>query len=99
MPGGVLLTKQYVASLVKRNDFYDRLPEFRTLKNVPAPKGGCRGCGGRAKNDDNVYNLFRQILSGLKGPAVERLKRYVNADFVQFIGYNKSTRKTETITL
>ena len=98
MVGGLLITREYVASLTKRDDFYDKLPEFRSLRNVPAPKSGCKGCGS-SKAISNQFNLFRQVLAGFEGPAADRFKKYVNAEFVQFIGYNPRTRRVETITL
>lgn len=98
MPKSMLITREVTASIIKRADFYDRLPEFRTLKGIPQKKAGCRGCGS-SKYRSNVYNLFRQILSGFDQAAAERFKRYVGADIVQFIGYNSKTRRTETITL
>lgn len=94
----LLITREFVSSLTKRGDFYDRLPEFRALKNIPTKQGGCSGCRG-SKHKSNLYNAFRQVLSGLTADAKERFKTYVGQESVQFIGYNPSTRRTETITI
>ena len=94
----LLITREYVSSLTKRSNFYDSMPEFRSLKNLPQKKGGCSGCRG-GKDKTNLYNAFRQVLSGMDASSRERFKKYVGYDRVQFIGYNPSTRRTETITI
>jgi len=95
----VLLTRTNVESLLGRSTFYDKLPEFRRIKDIPEPsKGGCRSCR-KNRVSRNRYNYFVQVLSSLGPDAVDRLKRYLNADSIQFIGYNPSTKRTETIKL
>lgn len=98
MPAGLLITREYVSSLTKRADFYDKMPEFRALKNIPVKKSGCSGCSG-SRMRTNLYNAFRQVLSGMDDAARERLKDYVGYPSVQFIGYNPTTRRTETLTI
>lgn len=95
----VLLNRTSVESLLKRAAFYEKMPEFRRIKDIPEPNsGGCRSCRGR-RVSRNRYNAFVQTLSSLSPDAVDRLKKYMNADSIQFIGYDDRTKRTETIKL
>ena len=98
MSRAMLITRSNVESILNRSGFFERMQEFRSLKNIQVPEKKCRSCR-KNKATNNRYNLFIQILSGFSSASAEKFKNYLDVDMIQFIGYNPRTRKTETITL
>jgi hypothetical protein len=99
-----MVSERFVRQLVTDRSFFDSFPEFSSLKAaIPDTKGrtrgGCSRCGSGRKTGDRLLSGFITILRSLGSERVAALKRRVNAQQLQFNGFNQIRGAHEVMTL
>ena len=91
-----IISHRVVTDLMRNPDFFNKLPEFRSLEsynkqlNEQASSGkGCRSCKKR-RLQYNILAAFIHIVGNLNDDAVARLKAMIGADRLMYHGFNRN---------
>ena len=96
--GMAILSQRFIDNLVRRPDFFERMPEFAMVRQkrelVDRQGTGCRGCKKRTLQHD-MFGTFMNILLSLSPPAMVRFKACSGVDSLQCQWLNRATGKYE----
>ena len=95
-----MLTQADYNLLVSKPGVFDRLPEFRSLRQQPVQpvRAGCRGWV-RRRAEQNLFSMFMAIVAQLNDEARARLKQELGVEALMLYAYNRTTGRYEMKTI
>jgi hypothetical protein len=96
--GVAIVSQRMIADLLRRPDFFDRLPEFASVRPVQErlvkAGPGCRSCGKRVLQHD-MFGEFLKTLMQLSPAGLARFKAYAGVDSIQCQWFNRVSGRYE----